>query len=52
MRYRTKRRVIKMKNEIVDELNRRIEEEHEELEPEAARALESFYGWFVEKYFL
>lgn len=41
-----------MKPEIVDELNRRMEEALDNEETEAHEALNSFYEWFVEKYFL
>lgn len=42
-----------MKNqnaEIIDELNKRIEEAEDNEETEAAETLQNFYEWFVEKY--
>jgi len=36
--------------EIIDELNRRIEEAEDNEEIEATDTLKSFYEWFIEKY--
>lgn len=36
--------------EIIDELNKRIEEAEDNEEIEATETLKSFYEWFVERY--
>ena len=43
---------VKMKTEIIDELNKRMEEALDNEETESHEALNNFYEWFVEKYFL
>lgn len=40
-----------MKTEIVDELNKRMEEALDNEETETYEALHDFYLWFVDKYF-
>lgn len=39
-----------MKTEIIDELNRRMEEALDNDDTETYETIDSFYQWFVEKY--
>lgn len=43
---------MKIASEVIDELNKRMEEALDNEDVNTNDALESFYGWFIEKYVL